>query len=91
MVHAWLGFDSGSPGSRRVTGGRHVDEWRIKRMKTCWGTCTIRKRRICLQRELARAPEGRPEYIPVHGSPLLERCHIVWLHGQAAARLVACC
>lgn len=43
-----------------------VDEWRIKKMKTRWGTCNISRRRIWLNLELARQPEICLEYIIVH-------------------------
>lgn len=56
--------------------GEQVNEWRIKRMKTRWGTCNIDKRRIWLNLELARKPEVCLEYIVVHEMVhLLERGH----------------
>ena len=46
--------------------GEDVAELRIKRMKTRWGTCNIRKRRIWLNLELMKKPESCLEYILVH-------------------------
>ena len=46
--------------------GEELHEWRIKRMKTRWGTCNIAKRRIWLNLELAKRPEECLEYILVH-------------------------
>ncbi len=46
--------------------GEEVLEWRIKRMKTRWGTCNIAARRIWLNLELIRRPERCIEYILVH-------------------------
>jgi predicted metal-dependent hydrolase len=56
--------------------GKKVDEWRIKRMKTRWGTCNIPQRRLWLNLELAKKPEECLEYILVHEMVhLLERGH----------------
>ncbi len=53
-----------------------VNEWRIKKMKTRWGTCNISSRRVWLNLELARQPEICLEYIIVHEMVhLLERGH----------------
>jgi predicted metal-dependent hydrolase len=46
--------------------GVEIAEWRIKRMKTRWGTCNIRARRIWLNLELAKWPVRCLEYIIVH-------------------------
>jgi predicted metal-dependent hydrolase len=55
---------------------KKVNEWRIKRMKTRWGTCNIPRRRIWLNLELAKKPEQCLEYILVHEMVhLLERGH----------------
>ncbi|MFW5995398.1 MAG: M48 family metallopeptidase, partial [Spirochaetia bacterium] len=51
-------------------------EWRIKSMKTRWGTCNVRARRIWLNVDLARRPERCLEYVVVHELVhLLERNH----------------
>ena len=46
--------------------GVSVREYRIKRMRTRWGTCNIGARRIWLNLELARRPESCLEYVVVH-------------------------
>jgi len=46
--------------------GRVAAEWRIKRMKTRWGTCNIMSRRLWLNLELAKKPPECLEYILVH-------------------------
>jgi len=56
--------------------GVEVSEWRIKQMKTKWGTCNIEQRRIWLNLELAKKSERCLEYIIVHELiHLLERLH----------------
>jgi predicted metal-dependent hydrolase len=56
--------------------GVDVAEWRVKRMKTKWGTCTIEARRIWLNLELVKKPPQCLEYIIVHEMVhLLERLH----------------
>jgi len=56
--------------------GQRVKEFRIKKMKTRWGTCNIRARRLWLNLELARKPEECLEMIVVHELVhLLERDH----------------
>lgn len=53
-----------------------VNEWKIKKMKTRWGTCNIKARRIWLNLELAKKPIDCIEYIVVHEMVhLLERKH----------------
>jgi predicted metal-dependent hydrolase len=53
-----------------------VAEWGVKQMKTKWGTCNIRARRIWLNLELAKKPVHSLEYIIVHEMlHLLERNH----------------
>jgi len=46
--------------------GVSLDDWRIKRMKTRWGTCNVEARRIWLNLELAKKPVGCVEYVIVH-------------------------
>lgn len=56
--------------------GVEVLEWRIRRMKTRWGTCNITKQRVWLNLELARFPVQCLEYVIVHEMVhLLERYH----------------
>lgn len=53
-----------------------VDEWAIKRMKTRWGTCNTKAKRIWINLELAKKPIHCLEYIIVHEMVhLLERHH----------------
>jgi len=54
----------------------NVSEWRVKHMKTKWGSCIIEKKRIWLNLELAKKPIQCLEYIIVHEMVhLLERHH----------------
>lgn len=46
--------------------GVRVAEWRIKRMKTRWGSCNIEARRIWLNLELVKKPPRCLEYVLVH-------------------------
>ena len=56
--------------------GVEVADWRVKRMKTKWGSCNIEARRIWLNLELAKKPVQCLEYIVVHEMVhLLERHH----------------
>lgn len=43
-----------------------VTDWRIKQMKTKWGTCNIEQKRVWINLELAKKPEHCLEYIIVH-------------------------
>ena len=52
--------------------GVRVADWRIRRMKTRWGTCNAAARRIWLNSELAKKPLPCLEYIVVH-----EMAHLV--------------
>ena len=40
--------------------------WTIRRVKSIWGTCHIRKRQITYNAELARVPRELVEYVVVH-------------------------
>ena len=56
--------------------GVAVAEFRVRRMKTKWGSCNIEARRIWLNLELARKPPEYLEYLVVHEMVhLLERHH----------------
>ena len=56
--------------------GVSVNEVRIKKMKTLWGSCNIEAKRIWLNLELAKKPEACLVYILVHEMVhLLEREH----------------
>lgn len=53
-----------------------VQEFGVKQMKTRWGTCNIRDRRIWLNLELAKKRPELLEYVVVHEMVhLLERLH----------------
>lgn len=52
--------------------GVKVKDWGIKRMRTRWGTCNIRAKRIWINLELAKKPIECLEYIVVH-----EMCHLL--------------
>ena len=53
-----------------------VPEFRIKRMKTKWGSCSIKSGRVWLNLELIKKPPACLEYIVVHELVhLLERHH----------------
>ena len=56
--------------------GVTVDEVRIKKMKTLWGSCNIEARRIWLNLELAKKPTSCLELVLVHEMVhLIERRH----------------
>lgn len=46
--------------------GVSVDSWQVKQMKTKWGTCNIKAKRIWLNFELAKKPVQCLEFIIVH-------------------------
>lgn len=53
-----------------------VDDWGVKNMKTRWGTCNIKDKRIWLNLQLAKRPIQCLEYVVVHEMVhLLERKH----------------
>ena len=56
--------------------GVTVADWRIRRMKTRWGTCNPEAGRIWLNSELAKKPVSCLEYVVVHELVhLIERPH----------------
>ncbi len=56
--------------------GAQAAAWGIKQMKTRWGTCSIRARRIWLSLELSQWPPACLEYVVVHElTHLHERLH----------------
>jgi predicted metal-dependent hydrolase len=56
--------------------GVDVAEWRIKKMKTRWGSCSAAARRIWVNLALAEKPPSCLEYIVVHEMVhLIERLH----------------
>lgn len=46
--------------------GRSANEWRFRRMKTRWGTCSIQRKRIWLNIQLAEMPPECLEYVVTH-------------------------
>ena len=61
--------------------GVTVDEVRIKKMKTLWGSCNIEAKRIWLNLELAKKPNSCLVYVLVHEMVhLLERDHNARFH-----------
>lgn len=53
-----------------------ADDWRIKDMRTRWGTCNIPERRIWLSLQLAKKTPECLEYVIIHELVhLLERSH----------------
>lgn len=58
--------------------GVQVSEWGVKKMKTRWGSCNVKARRIWLNLELAKRPLECLEAILVH-----EMVHLVeWRHNK---------
>lgn len=56
--------------------GVRVSEFRVKKMKTRWGTCNTKALRIWINLELAKKPLECLEYIVVHEmTHLIERYH----------------
>ncbi|MDO8672176.1 MAG: SprT family zinc-dependent metalloprotease [Dehalococcoidia bacterium] len=56
--------------------GVQAAEWRIKKMKTRWGSCNCTARRVWFNLELAKKPPQCLEYVVVHElAHLLERRH----------------
>ena len=63
--------------------GVNVAEWRIRRMKTRWGTCNPEARRIWLNSELAKKPLSCLEYVVVHEMVhLIDRRHTEEFRGM---------
>lgn len=56
--------------------GVSINEWRLRTMKTRWGSCNVVKKRVWLNRELAKRSAAAVEYVVVHELiHLLERRH----------------
>jgi len=55
--------------------GVEVSDWGIRRMKTRWGTCNTRAKRVWLNLDLAKKPPACLEYVLVH-----EMLHLVERH-----------
>lgn len=52
--------------------GVHAREWRLRDMKTRWGSCNVQEKRIWLNIQLAGKPPECLEYVVVH-----ELCHLL--------------
>ena len=60
----------------QTTLGVQVEDWRVKKMKTKWGSCNIGARRVWFNLELAKKPVQCLEYIVAHELiHLLEQHH----------------
>ena len=56
--------------------GVKLNDWNIKKMRTKWGSCSVEKKNILLNLNLAKTPVECIEYIVVHEMVhLLERHH----------------
>lgn len=56
--------------------GQKCNSWDVKKMRTKWGSCSIEKRKILLNLELAKKPRYCLEYVIVHELlHFLERNH----------------
>jgi hypothetical protein len=61
--------------------GVQANDWGIKAMKTRWGTCNTRDKRIWMSLMLAKSPPECIEYVLVHElTYLLERNHTPRFH-----------
>ena len=58
--------------------GLHAREWRTKDMKTRWGTCNVRARRIWVNLQLVHHPRICLDYLLLH-----ELLHLVETHHNA--------
>ncbi len=48
------------------TVGKKPEEWRVKNMKTRWGTCNVKDKRIWLNLQLAKTPKECLRYVIIH-------------------------
>ncbi len=56
--------------------GLHPTEYRLKNMKTRWGTCNVKARRVWLSTKLAQKPRECLEYVLIHElTHLVEKDH----------------
>ena len=67
--------------------GVHAKERRVRKMKTRWGSCNVKDKRIWLSSYLGAYPEECLEYVIVH-----ELCHLLERgHNKRFYALVASC
>lgn len=64
--------------------GKQVSDWRVKKMKTKWGSCNISEKRIWINLELAKKFPECLEYILVHELVHLHERH----HNENFMRLM---
>ena len=65
--------------------GVQVNSFSVRNMKTCWGTCHIRKKRIIINLQLAKKPPECLEYVVVHELVhLIEKNHTKRFHELVA-------
>ncbi len=64
--------------------GEEVEGWGIRRMKTRWGSCNQKARRILVNLELSKKPPECSEYIVVHEMVHLLEPH----HGERFASIM---
>lgn len=63
----------------------NISEWRVKNMKTRWGTCNITQKRIWLNLQLAKKPLECLELVIVHElAHLFERKHTPYFYSIVA-------
>lgn len=55
--------------------GVSVADWRIRKMKTKWGSCSSRNSRVWLNLELAKKPKRAIEYVVIHEVAHLRVAH----------------
>ena len=46
--------------------GKRPNEWRVKNMKTRWGTCNIQKKRIWINLQLSKKSPECLKYVIIH-------------------------
>lgn len=46
--------------------GVNASEWRVRKMKTKWGTCNVRDKRVWFSTELAKKSLRAVEYVVIH-------------------------
>lgn len=65
--------------------GVHAENWQLRAMKTRWGSCTIKTRRIRINVRLAAYPPECLDYVVVHElTHLLEPSHNARFHALVA-------
>ena len=70
-AEAWLSRELAAAVRRlqpevEAAAGQHCEDWRIRKMSTRWGSCSIQTRRIRLSLQLAEMPEECLRYVMTH-------------------------